>query len=230
MEQSGKTSLKNMIHNMPRVSVLSIAKNVKDFDELSNELQKQSFQDFEFIGESGEPIPETWNRAIQQANGEILVFVEVGARPVNECWLEELVTNVVDEYTIVKGLEVTSTPLDPSSLAGYRQAFIDHPFDEGYTWSEDTELFCRLKENGYNFIQLDRAPVIHLAKPGSKTFLRRSFRYGLFWSRLQHRYSDPVELTSISQAIKNLIASFLNLTGMLLGNLFFRIGQHNPKK
>ena len=117
---------------MIKVSVISIALSPEEFEPLRQALAGQTFQDFEFVGQVGGAIPETWNRAIARAQGEILVFVEAGAVPVNERWLQELVEGVTDERTIVKGLEITNSPLDPSILAGHRQAFIDHPFDEDY--------------------------------------------------------------------------------------------------
>ncbi len=206
---------------MPQVSVLSIAVDQNEFAPLLKALEKQTFQDFEFIGETGGTIPEAWNRTIQRAQGEILVFTETDAQPVNERWLEELVNGVSDEKTIAKGLEITSTPLDLSNLAGYRQAFIDHSFDESFHWAEDTELFSRMKADGYQFRQLDQAPVIHLQKLKSRRYIRRAFLYGLYWARLRYRYADPVELATVSYALKQLLAALLNLAGLVIGTLVY---------
>ena len=207
---------------MPQVSIIAIGPSVSELERLQELIRFQTFQNYEFIGKVGSTFPEIWNQAIQRARGEILVLTDTHARPVNNRWLEELVASIIDERTIVKGLEVTSSPLDPSSLAGYKQAFVDHPFDEHYHWAEDTELFCRLKEAGYRFVQLDYAPVIHLSKLGSKIYLKRAFRYGLYWSRLRHRYAEPVELTSVSTAFKRLVAALLNLLGMFIGSIIYR--------
>src|SRR3970040_1550206 len=92
----------------PKVSVISIALRAEDFTPLRQALARQTFQDFEFVGEIGGTIPEAWNRAIARAQGEILVFAETDVQLVNENWLEELVTHIPDERTIIKGLEVIS--------------------------------------------------------------------------------------------------------------------------
>ncbi len=183
--------------------------------------KKQTHQDFEIIIENGRKNDKALEQAVARARGEILVFLAPDAHPVDIYWLEELVAGVTDERTIVKGLEVTSTPLDPSSLAGYRQAFLDHPFDEGYPWSEDTELFCRLKAHGYRFVQLECAPVIHLSKPGSRTYRRRAFRYGIYYSRIRHRYAEPVELASVTDTIKEILKASMYLLGMMVGKIIY---------
>ena len=206
---------------MPKVSIISIASSEESFVSIKQTLCRQTLQDYEFIGEIGKEGPKAWNRAIARSSGEILVFMEASATPVNERWLEELTAGVADEQTVAKGPEITSTPLDPSSLAGYRQAFIDQPFDENYLWSEDTELFCRLKEAGYRFVQLNVAPVIHLQKPGSKTFVRRAFRYGLYYAQIRHRYAEPVDVMGASMALKNIVKLLLSLLGIWVGSVIY---------
>ena len=111
--------------------------------------------------------------------------------------------------------------MDLSNLAAHRNAFENRRFDEDFKWAEDTELFCRLKRDGYLFKQLDNAPVIHLQKAASKRYIRRAFQYGLYWARLKHRYSDPVDLANIRQAGKTMLAAFLNLCGLFLGTILY---------
>lgn len=203
------------------VSVISIALSEKDFEALKENLASQSFHDFEFIGEVGGTIPEAWNRAIRRARGEILVFTETDARPVNQDWLSELVENVQRTSTIVKGLEVTQAPLDMSNLAGYRQAFLDNPFDENFKWAEDTELVCRLKNAGHTIVQLDCAPVIHLQKSRSRRHIRRAFRYGLYWARLRYLYPGTPDVAGLDEILKLLVKSVLNLLGYFAGLLVY---------
>lgn len=207
---------------MPQVSLITIAKNDEQIEGLRQALSRQTWQDFELISSTGSTSPEAWTSALRRASGNILVFLDVDARPVDERWLGELVSELTNEKTIVKGLEITASPLDPSSLAGFRQAFVDHPFDESYPWAEDTELFCRLKASGYRFTQLACAPVIHPSKPGSKTVLRRAFRYGIYYQRLRRHYRDPVELNGFVQTFKLLVASLLNILGVLVGSWVYR--------
>ena len=115
---------------MPKVSVISIALSPKEFEPLRRALVRQTFQDFEFVGEAGGTIPEAWNRAIARAKGDVLVITETDATFVNERWLEELVGSIPDENTIVKGLEVTGSPWDLANLAAHRSVFADVRFDE----------------------------------------------------------------------------------------------------
>jgi GT2 family glycosyltransferase len=203
------------------VTVICIALREEEFEPVLQALARQTFQDYEFVGVTGGAIPEAWNQAIRQARGELLVFTETDARPVNEHWLEELVNSVPDDVTIVKGLEITGSPLDLSNLAARRRIFEGVQFDERFRWAEDTELFCRLKQQGYRFQQVDCAPVIHRSKTGSKHYMRRAFRYGLYWARLSYRYPDPVELAGFSLVVKNLLAATLNLFGLLTGYLIY---------
>ncbi len=205
---------------MIRLSVICIAKNETELVKKREQLKNQTFQEFEFIGITGGTIPEAWNRGIAKSQGEILVFTETDAKPVDENWLAELESAINDEKTIVKGLEITGTPLDFSNLAVHRKVFDAIEFDTNFKWAEDTELFCRLKENGYKFDQLHSAPVIHFSKLGSETFLRRSFRYGLYRSKMRHRFSDPVELASPVIALKTIIALLISQIGFFAGQIY----------
>lgn len=192
-----------------------------EFEPLLRALEGQTCQDFEFVGEVGGTIPQAWNRALERARGEILVFTETDALPVDECWLAELVGSIPDQRTAVKGLEVTSSPLDLSNLAAHREVFVGQRFDEQFRWAEDTELFCRMKEQGIRFVQVDRAPVIHIHKYASRRYIRRAFWYGLYWARLKHRFADPVDVMGLSWAIKLLLSSLLNISGLLIGWIIY---------
>lgn len=206
---------------MPKVSVISIALSDKDFDQLRNRLALQTYTNFEFIGEVGGSIPEAWNRAIQRAQGEILVFTETDAISVNERWLEELVSHVSNEKVIVKGLEVTSTPWDFSNLAAYRNVFQGTSFDESFLWAEDTEFLCRLHDQGYEFRQINQACVIHLQKYVSRKYIHRAFRYGIYFARLHYRYKKAFETAGFVDLWKMFIKSTLNLAGYFFGKLVY---------
>lgn len=211
---------------MPRVSVISIALQEKEFAPLRRVLARQTYRDFEFVGEAGGTIPEAWNRAIARARGEILVFTETDATPVDERWLEQLVSSVPDEKTIVKGLEVSGSPWDMANLAAHRSVFADARFDESFVWAEDTELFCRLKQRGYRLLRVDTAPVIHRHKLGSKRMTRRAFRYGVYHARLRLMYGDNgVEIAGVGYAGVMLLRAVLNLVGLVWGYLLYWPGR-----
>ncbi len=206
---------------MPRVSVICVGLRPEEFEPVRLRLARQSFRDFEFVGEVGGTIPEAWNRAIGRASGEILVFSETDAEPVNEHWLEELVDSVPDDRTVVRGLEINSFPWNMSNLAVHRNLLAGTRFDERFRWAEDTELFCRLKQQGYQLRQVSAAPVVHPRNPASRRRMQRAFRYGLYWARLRYWYDDPVELYSVSHASKVVLRALLNLLGLLVGYIVY---------
>ncbi len=206
---------------VPKVSIVSIALKSEDFKPLLERLSLQSYQDYEFIGEVGGSIPEAWNKAIQRAHGEILVFTETDARPVNELWLEEMVNAVSNPKIIVKGLEVTTSSLDLSNLAVHRKMFIDHSFDGSFQRVTDIELMCRLKEEGYHIIPITKAPIMNFPKAHNRHFFRRVFLYGFQWGRLKKRYIEPIEMPEMSFASNRLLASFYLLCGMVIGFVIY---------
>jgi hypothetical protein len=207
---------------MPKVSVISIALSAGEFEPLRRTLAQQTFRDFEFVGQAGGTIPEAWNRAIDRARGEILVFTETDAAPVDDRWLEQLVNSVPDERTVVKGLEVTGSPWDLANLAAHRSVFAHARFDESFLWAEDTEFFCRLKRQGYRLLRVDTAPVIHRHKPGSRRMTRRAFRYGVYQARLRLMYGDEgVEIAGVTHASLRLLRALLNLAGLAWGYLLY---------
>jgi GT2 family glycosyltransferase len=191
-------------------------------EPLREALSRQTFRDFEFVGEAGGTIPEAWNRAIARARGEILVFTETDASPVDERWLEQLVDSLPDENTIVKGLEISGAPWDMANLAAHRSVFADARFDESFLWAEDTELFCRLKQQGCRLLRVDTAPVIHRHKLGSKRMTRRAFRYGVYMARLRLMYgNDGVEIADVGHASAMFLRALLNLAGLAWGYLLY---------
>jgi GT2 family glycosyltransferase len=213
----------------PKVSVVSIALKSEEFQPLIDGLKRQTFQDYEFVGEAGGTIPEAWNRAIRRANGDIVVLTETDARPVNERWLEEMVTSLKDEKTFVKGLEVNFINWDLSNLAIHRRALLDNQFDESFHCVTDIEFLCRLKSKGFHLIKLHKSPVLHLKKSYSRRFLRYAFQYGLYWARLHYLYTDPINLSNVAQAGKTLAASFLNLLGLVIGYIIYLPERHHRK-
>lgn len=201
----------------PMVSVVSIALRAEEFEPLIAGLKRQTFQDYEFIGEAGGSIPSAWNRAIQRARGEIIVLTETDARPVNERWLEEMVSHVVDRKEIVKGLEVTHRTLDFSNLALHRSLLEDARFDSSFEGVEDVELLCRMRQAGHKVHFIDHAPVINLGKTRARRNYRRAFQNGLQWARLNQRYGNHADYAHLAFGKYQLAASFRLLIGLLVG-------------
>ena len=215
-------TMANTTENLvPKVSVISIALKSEEFLPIIENLSRQTYQDYEFVGEAGGTIPEAWNRAIQRARGELVVLTETDATPLDERWLEEMVTSLLEEKMFVKGLEVTSTFWNLSNLAIHRKAFFENQLDESFGWAADHEILCRLQTQNYRLVQLHRAPVVHLKKSSSRHYLRRGFLYGLYWTRLQYRYPNPLDLSDVKYASNLFLASLLNLLGLFIGFIIY---------
>ncbi len=128
-----------------------------------------------------------------------------------------MVSQVKDEKTIVKGLEVTGRTVDLSNLAARRGVFENARFDHSFRGVEDIELLYRLKQTGYHIKQIDRAPVIHLSKHESRHYVRGAFHYGLSAARMQFRNDEPVQIGDLLYAKELLIAGLLKLSGLIVG-------------
>jgi GT2 family glycosyltransferase len=214
---------------LPKVSVISIALKPEEFEPVLANLSRQTFRDYEFIGEAGGSIPAAWNRAIRRARGEFLVFTETDATPVDEHWLGEMVVALTGEKDIVKGLEVTGISWDLCNLAAPRCVFMEHPFDDTFGYAADKELLSRLKSQGIHLISPRQAPVIHVKKSSHQHNIRRAFLNGLYWVRLHQRYSDPVELAKVGHASKLLKVALLNLLGLVIGWVIYLPGRYFRK-
>lgn len=205
----------------PKVSVIVIALREEETQAIRKSLAEQTFQDFELVVELGGTAPQAWNRALDRAQGDIVVFTETDAQPVTQNWLQELVDSVPDDATVVKGLEVTGQPWDLANLACYRSVIGDLRFEEKFPLGEDTDMFGRLRQRGIRFLQVPTAPVIHLQKWTNKRTIRRAFRYGLYHARMRLRYGDVVEIAGVEYAFKRLVGAVLNLLGALVGYLLY---------
>ena len=162
---------------MPKISVISIAKNEDELNALKDALSKQTYKDFEFIVSTKGTIPEAWNDAISRAKGEFLVFTESDASPLNETWLEEI-SKHLEKNTIVKGLEITPTNLDMCNLVADVAIFKKIKFDETFPVEEDSELFARLRRNDVAIKQINAFPVIHTPSISWGKTLSRAFLSG----------------------------------------------------
>jgi hypothetical protein len=164
---------------MPRLSVISVAKNEREMEDLKDHLAKQRFRDFEFVFSTKGTIPEAWNDAISRSNGDFLVFTESDAWPLQDTWLEEINAHV-RENVVMKGIEITPTDLDLCNLVCDRKIFSTMRFDEHFPVGEDTELFARMRKSGIVIEQVLGFPVVHEKKESWKKTLHRAFSSGRF--------------------------------------------------
>jgi hypothetical protein len=217
---------------MPKISVISIAKNDRDLDKLKYYLSRQTFKDFEFVYSNKGSIPEAWNDAISKANGQLFVFTESDAMPLRNDWLEEINTHIW-KNRIIKGLEINPTSLDMCNLAGDGKIFRNIKFDEEFQVAEDTELFARLKKTGIPIEQLNAFPVIHAPTYSWRKTVSRSFLYGLLMTKILYLHGeknlDNVNTTNIqtshmnpiSNRIRIILENVLFLAGLTLGAIIY---------
>ncbi|MEM2049796.1 MAG: hypothetical protein QXO76_04950 [Thermoproteota archaeon] len=217
---------------MPKVSVISIAKSEAEFERLREALDKQTFRDFEFITSTKSSIPEAWNDAISRATGEILVFTETDAFPLNEYWLEEIVANW-RKGAVLKGLEINPTSLNLCNLVCDAAIFKNVKFDESYKSAEDTELFARLRKMGVEVGFANAFPVVHVPSRTWRKRVSRSLRGGMYFMKIMYLHGkdnlDNINTQNfksnyihpISNRILIIVENVLVLLGLLMGAVVY---------
>jgi GT2 family glycosyltransferase len=213
---------------MPRFSVITIARNERDLDNLKSHLSGQRFRDFEFVFSTKGTIPEAWNDAITRSKGDFLVFTESDAWPLQDTWLEEI-NDRVRENVVMKGIEITPADLDMCNLVCDRRIFDTMRFDERFPVGEDTELFARMRKSGILIERVPGFPVVHKRRESwQKTVTRAcsSGRYAMKIIYLHGRLNvdsvntrnmngDPVN--PVSNRLRIIVHNVLFLTGLCIG-------------
>ncbi|MCR8501752.1 MAG: glycosyltransferase [Candidatus Korarchaeota archaeon] len=217
---------------MPKVSVISIAKHEAEFERLKRALERQTFRDFEFITSTKGSIPEAWNDALSRAKGEIIVFIESDAFPLNERWLEEIVSNF-RKGAVLKGLEINPTSLNLSNLVCDAEIFRRFRFDESFKCAEDTELFARLRKMGIEIGFVNAFPVVHVPSRTWKKTLSRSFKSGMYFMKIMYMHGkeniDNINTQNfksnyihpISNRLRIIVENILVLLGLLIGAVIY---------
>ncbi len=216
---------------MPKISVISIAKNEDELNALKDALSKQTYKDFEFIVSTKGTIPEAWNDAISRAKGEFLVFTESDASPLNETWLEEI-SKHLEKNTIVKGLEITPTNLDMCNLVADVAIFKKIKFDETFPVEEDSELFARLRRNDVAIKQINAFPVIHTPSISWGKTLSRAFLSGHLQMKIVYLHGrenmedintqnlSGNQIHPVSNRIRIITENISVLLGLVFGSLY----------
>jgi len=217
---------------MPKISVISIAKKESEFEKLRKALANQTFQDFEFVTSTKGTIPEAWNDAISRAKGEILVFIESDAFPLNDRWLEEIVKNW-KKNAVLKGLEINPTSLNLCNLVCDASIFKKVRFDESFRICEDTELFARLRKMGVEIGFVNSFPVVHVPTQTWKKTLSRGLRSGMYYMKIIYlhgrRNIDDINTRNfqsnyihpISNRLRIIVENILVLLGLLVGAIIY---------
>jgi glycosyltransferase involved in cell wall biosynthesis len=215
---------------MPKVSVISIAKEENDFQILHEALKNQTFKDFELVTSTAGTIPKAWNDAISRATGDIFVFTESDAFPLNDHWLQEIVEHAKNGC-VLKGIEINPTDLDLCNLVCDGSIFKETRFDESFRSSEDVELFARLRKMGVPIEFINAFPVVHIPSVSWRKTLSRGFRSGMYLSKILYLHGrsnvDDIntrnfkskKINPISNRIRIIAENILLLAGLLIGTI-----------
>ena len=219
------------LEKIPTISVISIAKNQHEFQKLLDALEKQTFQDFEFVTSTKGTIPQAWNDAISRAKGEFFVFTESDAFPLNDQWLEEI-NKYKKKKTVLKGIEINSTSLNLCNLVCDGSIFRKIRFDESYLCCEDTELFARLRKMGIEIGYVNAFPVVHTPTQTWKKTLSRGLS-GMYFMKIIYQHgkyniddSNTMNLKSnyihpISNRLRIIVDNMLILLGLCIGSIYY---------
>ncbi len=217
---------------MPKISVISIAKREEEFEKLRKALANQTFKDYELVTSTKGTIPEAWNDAISRAKGDILVFIESDAFPLNDRWLEEIIENS-RKNAVLKGLEINPTDLNLCNLVCDASIFKRVRFDESFRVCEDTELFARLRKMGVEIGFVNAFPVVHVPAQTWKKTLSRGLRKGMYLTKIiyLHGRSNVDDINTrnfrsnyihpISNRLRIIVENVLVLLGLLVGAIIY---------
>ena len=209
---------------MPKISVISIAKDEEELEDLKIALSKQTYRDFELVISTKGTIPEAWNDAILRAKGEFLVFTESDAFPLNDEWLEEISSHL-EKNTIIKGLEIRPSNLNMCNLVADAAIFKKMGFDESFPVGEDSELFARLQANGVKIRWVNAFPVIHTPSISWKKTLSRSFLYGRLQMKIIYLYGrENMQDITTQNLNENRIHPVSNIIRIITENVLFLLG------
>jgi GT2 family glycosyltransferase len=213
---------------LPKLSIISIAKNDGEFRSLRTALANQTFRDFEFLTSTKPSIPEAWNDATAKAKGEFLVFTESDALPFDNCWLEDIVAHA-KEGCVLKGLEIVPYGLNLCNLVCDASILRQIRFDETFKICEDTELFARLRKNGVNIEYASSFPVIHSRAETWKKTLSRGVRKGMYLVKIDYLYGNARDISArnfersrlhpVSNRLRIIVEQALVLLGFVVGSV-----------
>ena len=215
---------------MVKISVISIARRDSEFDRLRLALADQTFRDFEFITSTKGTIPQAWNDAISRTEGELIVFTESDALPLNNHWLADIAA-VAGDNVLLKGLEIKPTDLDLCNFVCSSSIIKEAKFDESFKNCEDVELFSRLRKKGLQVQFINSFPVIHAPSQNWRKTMTRALTLGMNFTKVIYLHGrqniDDVNsrnikgnhINPVSNRIRIIVEQFLILLGLVLGSV-----------
>ncbi len=202
------------------VEVSIIIPALKKPEELYNDLNKQTFKDFEIVLVGGKMhISSAWNRGLEKAKGKKIILLEGDTRVFDNDWLEKMV-KLIDTYQIVKADEViVDDRVDSVCNLGMTASVArTHRFDESFGISEDVEFHEKLRQDNYD-IKRTRQPVVwHFKKITVRKAIVWGFDTGVAYARIYLQYHKP------NMNLKRMAMSrgyeFIHALMILLGEIY----------
>jgi glycosyltransferase involved in cell wall biosynthesis len=219
---------------MPETSVICIAKNANEVKSLKAALKKQTYRNFEFVFSDKKGIPQAWNDAISRANGKIMIITESDAMPLDKKWLELMVKAVKKHgrKAIIRGIEVSPMPWCFCNLGCYSEVLKKYRLDERFSIAEDTDLFSRLRKDGYRGLELPIAPVFHKRKNrGFIGSIKQHYTYGKLLVMINQKYGfidfskNDSESSFLKRELTVIFSRMFYIIGAIVGFLMSKAGR-----
>jgi glycosyltransferase involved in cell wall biosynthesis len=215
---------------MPETSVVCIAKNERELGDLKAALKRQTYRDFELVTSTKKGIPVAWNDAFSRAKGKYIVVTESDALPMNDEWLAQMVKSIrgKDEKTIIRGIEVPQLPWCFCNLVCHASLLKNNKLNEKYPIAEDTELFARLRKNGYKGLMLPIGPVFHKRRgKGFAKDVKNYYIYGRLLSKIFMQYGyvgfeEGDRGNVIKRELTTIFSRISYIFGLVVGFISFR--------
>jgi len=180
------------------VSIVIITlKPFGDIDCISY-LEKQTYQNYEYVIRDDPGVSKAKNEAIKRAKGKIIAFIDDDAVP-EKNWLENIVKNLDDEYGIVgkvihpyndvwgkipEHYNQGETPFYTRTGVGCNMAFRKEVFDdiggfdEYFDWGhEESELFIRFNKK-YKLKYCPDVVVTHSYADDILRYMKKRWMFG----------------------------------------------------
>jgi len=219
---------------MTKVSVIVPLKNDRRIMDLIKALENQTMKDFELIiGDSSDQkmdiksnlsvrhlyspnttIAERLNEMVKHSSSDLIAITESDCIP-GPTWLEDLVSEYVDDNTIVLGAQVELYVPDYFSYGNtlVPKGLFDIPHDSSLSLADDTDWFFQLQEKGVKVKRIFKAVNYHY-----KNAVKRQLRlpkYSREWAYTYLKYGNTRRWIR-STGFYALTAFFSFITAMLM--------------
>jgi len=126
--------------------------------------------------------------------------------------------------TVIRGIEASPLPWCWCNFGSYASVLKENKLKENYPIAEDTELFARLRKQGYRGIELPIAPVMHARNNSFHKMIKSGFLYGLLLTKIKMKYGQTGFDTKFQKKSKNSMGLLKRELGLIISRFMFLIG------